>query len=92
MVATVSINYWAVLVAAIVSYAVGALWYSALFGKKWAQLQNMTPEKMEEMKKKGVTKSYIGVGITALIMAYVLAHFVDYTEATTFTAGMTTGF
>ncbi|MDP3734714.1 MAG: DUF1761 domain-containing protein, partial [Nanoarchaeota archaeon] len=90
----VSINYLAVLVAAIAQYALGALWYSVLFGKQWMKLngmEKMDPKKMEEMKK-GVMWSYAGGLVSSLVMAYVLAHFVDYTEAATAAAGAVAGF
>lgn len=53
---------------------------------------NLTPEKMEEAKKKGMAKSYITMFIGLLVMSYVLAHFVDYAQATTVLGGLTAGF
>jgi len=36
------INYWAVLVAAVVAFVMGGLWYSPLlFGKAWVRLRGM---------------------------------------------------
>ena len=91
--AEVSINYLAVLVSAIVSMVIGALWYSPiLFGKLWMRLSGMSENKLKEVKAKGMTKSYVIAFIVTLVMSYVLAHFVDYTEATTFALGMQTGF
>ncbi|MBI3957148.1 MAG: DUF1761 domain-containing protein [Candidatus Kerfeldbacteria bacterium] len=83
------INYLAVLVAGLSSMVVGAIWYAKpLFGNAWMRLEGMTEEKAKQ--KMGV--SYSGMFILALVLAYVLAHFVDYTNATTIGAGMTTGF
>jgi len=46
-----AINYLAVLVATVVNFVLGGLWYSPLlFGKKWMALMNVTEE---EIKKKG---------------------------------------
>jgi hypothetical protein len=43
----IPINYWAVLVAAIIRIAVGFVWYSpALFLKPWQQLTGVTQETM----------------------------------------------
>ena len=42
-----SINYWAVLVAALASFIVGSLWYGPIFGKLWMQLHNYTKEEIE---------------------------------------------
>lgn len=78
----VSINYWAVLVAAIASMVVGFLWYGPLFGRLWVQLSGMTDKKLKEAKKKGMGKTYAIAFVSTLVMSYVLAHFVDYLEAT----------
>ena len=67
------INYTAVIVAAIASMAVGFVWYGPLFGKSWIALSGITPDKMEGMKKKGMTKTYVIGLIMLFLMAYVLA-------------------
>jgi len=67
-------NFLAVLVAAIAATVVGFLWYGPLFGKQWSELMGFTPEKMAEMKKKGMTGTYVTTFIAALIMAYVLSN------------------
>ncbi len=90
------INYGAVFVAAMVSMVVGGLWFSpVLFGKTWMKLSGITPKKIAEAKKKGMNGmalSYFGQFIASLVTAYVLAHFVDYANATTFVLGLQTGF
>lgn len=88
---TLVINYWAILVAAIVSMVIGAIWYSVLFGKKWMELMDIGPKRMEELKQKA-RWSYVWNFLALLVMAFVLAHIVDYTGATTWTAGMQAGF
>ncbi|MEX0881570.1 MAG: DUF1761 domain-containing protein [Candidatus Saccharimonadales bacterium] len=83
----VDINIWAVLVAAVVSMVVGSFWYSkSLFGKEWAKLVG---RKLEEMGGGG--RGYAVAAVGALIQAYILAHFVQYTGATTFWDGIVTG-
>lgn len=69
----ITINYWAVLVAGIANMVVGALWYGPLFGKKWMHLMGFTKESMSNMKM-SARAAYIGGFVTALIMAFVLAH------------------
>ena len=91
MVAEVSLNYIAIVAAAIVSMIIGFLWYGPIFGKVWIRLMGFTAKDMEKAKKKGMAKSYIIMFIGVLVTAYVLAHFVDYMEATTFLAGMEVG-
>ena len=85
---SVDINIWAVIVAAVVSMVVGAIWYSKnLFGKEWSKLVG---RKLEEMSGGGVGYAVAAVG--ALLQAYILAHFVQYAGATTFWDGIVTGF
>jgi|SRR3989338_4967810 len=69
------INFWAVLVAAIVSMIIGSIWYGPLFGKKFMSAKGMgtwSEEKKAEMKK-GMWKSYVLQFIASLVMFYVLA-------------------
>ena len=70
-------NYLAILVASVVSYIIGALWYSPLlFGKMWCKLMNFTEKDMEKAKAKGMAKNYITMFISVVVMAYVLSQFV----------------
>lgn len=87
------VNYLAILVAAIASIAIGAVWYSPMgFGKQWSTLMGWgDPRKMEEMKK-GAGQAYLISFVAQLIMAYVLAHVVQMFQATTFGQGLVTGF
>src|SRR2546429_4386100 len=56
---TANINILAVLVAAVLTFVLGAVWYSpVLFAKQWMAAQGYTPEKLEEMKRRGVTRAY----------------------------------
>src|SRR5215813_11640575 len=43
------VNYWAVLIAAVVAWIAGAAWYMSL-GKAWQAAVGMTPEKMAAAK------------------------------------------
>lgn len=81
-----AVNFLAVLVAAIVSMVIGAVWYSPLvFGKIWMKLSGVMP-------KGGAVKSYLIGGISTLVTSYVLAHFIHFAEATTVVQGITAGF
>lgn len=84
----VTINYLAVLVAAVASMIIGAVWYGPLFGKMWMQLVN----KKKEDLTKGVAKMYILTFIGALVTAYVLGHISDYAGATNWMIGVQSGF
>jgi len=64
------VNYLAVLVAAIVGFAPGALWYSqAMFGKSWQQLTGVTDEAGKEMGFKPMAVTFIGM----LMLSYGIA-------------------
>lgn len=83
-----SINYLAVLVAAVISMVLGYIWYhQKVFGTAWMKMVGLT----EESAKKGAGPAMFGMFVVALISAFVLAHFVDYTNATTFAKGLVTG-
>ena len=92
MMADVTVNLTAVLVAAISSMVVGFLWYSQLlFGKPWMKLVGMTPGHMEDAKA-GMGKTYGLSFLGGLVMAYVLAHVVSLTNAVNWQSGAMTGF
>ena len=89
---TFEINYLAVLVSAVAGFVIGALWYSVLFGKAWMKLSGMDKKKIEKEKKKGMAKSYAAGFAVLVVMAFVLAHFVDMAEAATVLEGAQAGF
>jgi len=86
----ININYFAVVVSAIVMFGIGAVWYStALFGKRWQSLLGLTDEQL----RRGNIGSIYGLTFIAFIIgAYVLAHFIRLTNATTIVGGLETGF
>ncbi|MBI2038048.1 MAG: DUF1761 domain-containing protein [Candidatus Magasanikbacteria bacterium] len=70
-----SVNYLAVLAAAVASMLIGSIWYGPLFGKKFMAAMGMdkwTPEQQAAMKKK-MWMSYVGQFIASTVMFYVLA-------------------
>lgn len=72
------INYWAVLVCAVLSMVLGYIWYGPLFGKKWLEIvgaNTMDMERRAEMMK-GVWKLYITQFLLTLFQVYVLAYYV----------------
>ncbi len=77
----ISINYLAILVAAIAAMVVGFLWYSPmLFGKVWARLKGYTEESFKaEQKKMG--KLYGLSFLATLLMAYMLSHVMALSNA-----------
>src|SRR6476646_5521887 len=70
-----AINYLAVLVSAIIIFAVGGLWYSpVLFAKRWIALQNKTEEQMRaEAAGANMPLMYASAFICAFIQSWVMA-------------------
>jgi hypothetical protein len=85
------IKYPAVLVAAIIHWILGALWYG-IFSRQFVALMDWTPDKMSAMENQSHTKEYIAAFVSSLILVYVLAHFVQYTNARTAAGGLQTAF
>lgn len=84
----ITINYWAVIVAAIVQIALGMLWYGPLFGKRWMMYMNITPDPAKSGMSK---KTYALMIIGSIVMAWVLAHAVIYASATLAMTGLILG-
>ena len=74
------VNYIAVLIAAIVSMAIGFLWYGQLFGKQWMKLKGYTEEDLKkEQKQMG---KYYGLSfILASVTGYVLSHVMTLSQS-----------
>lgn len=83
------INLWAVLVAALFQWFLGALWYSPpLFAKPWMAIVG---------RQKGDDKSGLATGMIAsiicdLVLSFVLAHLVLWSGAAGFAMGALVGF
>jgi Protein of unknown function (DUF1761) len=89
---TANVNILAVFVAALVTFVLGAFWYSPLlFAKQWMQAQGYTPEKLETMKRQGTTRGYIVSLLCYLVMAYVVALLASYTNSTSVAQGLWLG-
>ena len=84
----VDVNMLAVLVAGIVYFVIGALWYSqGLFGKMWRKhLGAKAPDKSK------ATNAMIVGFVAALVTNYVLAIVIAMTAAVTFADGAMTAF
>ncbi len=93
MVSDVSLNLWAVLAAAAANMVLGSLWYGPFFGKAWMKGMGWDPNmKPTPEMKKAMGKSMGVMALTSLLMAYVLAYFVQYSAAITWMDGAQTGF
>lgn len=68
------VNLWAVLLAAVSSMVVGALWYMpAGFGKAWVKLSGASMDR-KSMGPARMAWIYGSVFVASLLSAYVLAH------------------
>ncbi len=84
---------WEILVAAIVGYVIGALWYSPmLFGKSWMKFMKFKRKDIEKAKEKGMIGAYIATFIGNVVMAYVLFMVVDAMGAVNWIDGAIVGF
>lgn len=89
----IEVNMIAVFLGAVLSMALGAIWYSPkVFGNTWMKATGKTPESCAEMMKKNMALSYALQFIGVLVTAYVLAHLAGYANAETALAGMQAGF
>lgn len=90
------INLLAVLVCGLAAIVLGSFWYSpAGFGTAWMKEVGITQAQMEEAKKKGMSvmwKQYVIAFVSALLTAYVLAHFANYAGASDAMGGAQLGF
>ena len=69
----VHINYLAVLVAAVVAFGLGGLWYSPiLFAKPWLKAHGYTEDRLKEMQA-GASKAYAVSFICQLLIALAIA-------------------
>lgn len=70
-----NVNYLAILIASVLQFIFGAIWYSALFGKLWGQIhdfQKHSKEVQEKMMKE--MGPFYGVQfLVTLVTTYILA-------------------
>ena len=91
-----NITYWPVLIAAIVSFAFGAIWYGGL-GKQWMTARDMSAADMEKARAQAgpIPVPYIIAFVALLIMAWmfagVLLHLARGGMPVTIRAGMISG-
>jgi len=87
-----TINYWVVIVGALVYYAGGAFWYSpVLFARPWMAAVGFTEEKMTEAKK-NVWKSYLTALVSAFLISFGMARLMSYMNVYSLMGGLQTGF
>jgi hypothetical protein len=87
------VSYLAIIIAAIVAWVAGAVWYMSL-GKVWTSAQGFTPEQLHaDRNKPGAYLPFIYVFVAELVMAWVLAGLIGHlgTGQTTIVNGVVSG-
>ncbi len=85
-----AVNLLAVLVAVVLSMAVGAVWYSPLaFAKPWMRLVGLTDK---DLKKDGAWVNYLITFIGLVLMALVLSLFLNLLGVSNVVEGLKVGF
>lgn len=79
------LNLLAVLAAGAAAFVIGSLWYTVLFGKLWTKLAGIK----KQHKDPYMPVRFLVYLIGQLVMAFVLAHFLIFTNAVTYVEGLT---
>ena len=84
----ISINYIAVIVAALASMVLGGLWYSPLLlGNAWIKEMGWSAKQCEEAQKNAGPSYFIGL-LSQLLMAFVMAHLIGLLSLNTWQEGL----
>ena len=86
------VNVWAVLVAALIAFLVGGIWYTAVFGKLWVRLHGFSEERIAKMKAAmSPPRFFGGMFISYLVLAAALALTLTATPEPTAQTGILLG-
>lgn len=84
-----AINYWAVLVSAMIFYGFGTVWYSPLlFSKIWMAESGINEEKLAQMGKGHSLRVFITTFILSLLMAFITAHLAEFLHSDSLGSGV----
>ena len=83
-----SINYFAVLLATVAEFFIGAIWYMPLFGSQWRKIHGF--EKLSKAQQKDAQKEmmpmlvvqFIVTAVTTLVLAKIIILVPSYSEYT----------
>jgi len=81
-------NLWVLLGAALLNFIIGAVWYSALFGRIWMESSNL---KADEMRSRGIGP-FIGGFINSFVLALGMAALLYLTDSQTLSDALIVGF
>ncbi len=83
-------NYLAVVVAAVVVYILGWLWYMPLFGKAWRDARGIT-DQMAAEGQKDMGKTMAVIAVCTIVMAWVVGVIASYLHLVTWMQGAKLG-
>ncbi|MEI8327629.1 MAG: DUF1761 domain-containing protein [Candidatus Taylorbacteria bacterium] len=87
------INIWSILVSVLVSFGIGALWYSPLlFGKEWMTLIGMSEKDLAETRMSRVWGSYVIQIVVSIISICILSFAISAIGTWSFSDGAFIGF
>lgn len=79
----ITINWVAVLVAAVAQFIIGAIWYMPLFGKLWGKIHDF--DQYDKTTQSAMQKQMVPLLVIQFVLgfvtAYVLAHFLTLVDA-----------
>ena len=88
---SIQVNIMAVAVASLAAFALGAIWYSVLFGKQWVKAHGFTEAQVAEMQK-AAGPGYLVSLVGYVVMGLVFSALITYTGFTEVTEGLWLGF
>lgn len=74
------VNIFAIILATAVQFVIGAIWYSALFGKLWGKIHGFDklPKATQQKMMKSMGPFYLLQAFVTLVTSIVLALFITY--------------
>lgn len=82
-------NYWAILVGAVVYQVLGAIWYGPLFGKHWMKLMRWKPSSKDTQN---MGARYFGAFVCNLVQVAMLAFVISWRGISGVIGGLTSAF
>jgi hypothetical protein len=76
--ASASVNWLTVIIASVISFIFGWIWYGPLFGKVWLKGSGMSEKEAKRMHKEGMAGKMILNLIGTIVSVYVLANVIAW--------------
>jgi uncharacterized protein DUF1761 len=86
-----SVNYFAIIVSAIIYFLIGSLWFSTLFGSLWTQELQRHNVVIKEPTTREILSKMLQTFLANIITAYAMAVLVTMTGSTTILSGLFLG-